>query len=177
MGVALGSFLAALHRPAPDHAPLNPWRGIPLAGRAASVRTHLDQLDGLVDERAILDLWQRALAAPAWSGPPLWLHGDLHPGNLVISDGRLSAIIDFGDLTAGDPATDLSIMWMMLPKAARAAFVDAATAADYSIDGDMVMRARGWALALGLAYLANSYEDAALAQLGSRTVGAAVQDE
>ncbi|HEY7292833.1 MAG TPA: aminoglycoside phosphotransferase family protein [Vicinamibacterales bacterium] len=176
-GIELGSFLAALHRPAPDDAPLNPWRGIPLAGRAASVRTHLARLGGLVDQRAALDLWQRALAAPAWSGPPLWLHGDLHPGNLVIFDGHLSAIVDFGDLTAGDPATDLSVMWMLLPGSARSAFVEAAGAAFYSVDRDIVMRARGWALALSLAYLANSRDDGALAALGSATLSAVLSDD
>ena len=57
---------------------------------------HLQQVDGLVDRVAVLALWERVVSTPAWSGPPLWIHGDLHPGNLLVSGGRLSAVIDFG---------------------------------------------------------------------------------
>src|SRR5205807_1749351 len=108
--VALGRFLCALHQPAPADAPHNPWRGVPLTTRAATLRKHLHQLDDLVDGVAVLDLWERVLSTPSWSGPPLWIQGDLHPGNLLVSDGRLSAVLDFGDLAAGDPATDLSVV-------------------------------------------------------------------
>ena len=120
--VTLNRFLHALHQPAPRDAPNNPWRGVPLAARAGTVQKHLQQLDGLVDRGAVLDLWGRVLATPPWSGPPLWIHGNLHPGNLLVSEGRLSAVIDFGDLTAGDPATDLSAFWMLLPSSERQTF-------------------------------------------------------
>jgi aminoglycoside phosphotransferase (APT) family kinase protein len=120
--VTLGHFLQRLHHPAPEDAPHNPWRGVPLADRNQLFRKHLEQLDGVVDQDAVLRLWDRALSTPSWSGPLLWIHGDLHPGNLLVAGGRLSAVIDFGDLAAGDPATDLSVMWMLLPSAARSAF-------------------------------------------------------
>jgi aminoglycoside phosphotransferase (APT) family kinase protein len=100
MAVDLSRFLRALHQPAPDGAPHNPWRGGSLASRATLVREHLQQLDGLVDRTAVLGLWDRALSTASWPGPPLWIHGDFHPGNFLVSGGRLAAVIDFGDLTA-----------------------------------------------------------------------------
>ena len=170
-GAALERFLRALHQPAPVDAPRNPWRGVPLEARTAALHKHLQQLDGVVDRAAVLSLWDRALSAPPWPGPPLWLHGDLHPGNLLVSDGHLSGVIDFGDLTCGDPATDLSVLWM-LPRSIRSRFE--AWAGE---DPDALkMRARGWALALGLAYLAQSRDDAAMAALGQRTINAALDE-
>ena len=119
IAAALGRFLRELHQPAPDDAPHNPWRSVPLAARTKTTHEYLDRLDGVVDRGSVLDLWERVLLAPAWPGSPVWIHGDLHPGNLLITGGRISAVLDFGDLAAGDPATDLSVMWMLLPPAAR----------------------------------------------------------
>jgi aminoglycoside phosphotransferase (APT) family kinase protein len=174
--VTLGRFLRALHEPAPEDAPRNPWRGVPLVARAKTVREHLRQLDGLVDRVAVLDLWERVLSAPRWSGPPLWIHGDLHPGNLLISGGRLSAVLDFGDLAAGDPATDLSIAWMLLPSSVRRSFLESARGPAHPLDDDTWMRARGWALALGLVYVAKSRDDEAIGALGRATIDAALND-
>lgn len=168
-GAVLERFLRALHQPAPEDAPRNPWRGVPLEARTTTLHTHLQQLGGVVDRTAVLSLWDRALSAPPWPGPPLWLHGDLHPGNLLVSDGRLSGVIDFGDLTSGDPATDLSLLWM-LPRSIRARFEAWAGEDPHALR----MRARGWALALGLAFLAQSRNDAAMAALGQRTIKAAL---
>jgi aminoglycoside phosphotransferase (APT) family kinase protein len=167
----LQQLFLALHQPAPPDAPSNPWRGVPLEARTDLLHKYLEQLDGVVDRRAVLSLWDRALSTPPWAGPPVWLHGDLHPGNLLVSDGRLSGVIDFGDLTSGDPATDLAVLWM-LPPSIRAGF-QAWLAADVEA---LRMRARGWALALGLAYLAHSRDDAAMAALGMRTITAAVNE-
>jgi len=170
-GAVLERFLRALHQPAPVDAPGNPWRGVPLGARTAALHRHLQQLDGVVDRTAVLSLWDRALSAPLWPGPPLWLHGDLHPGNLLVSDGRLSGVIDFGDLTSGDPATDLSLLWM-LPRSIRSR-IEAWAGREPDA---LRMRARGWALALGLAYLAQSRDDAAMAALGQRTIYAALDE-
>jgi aminoglycoside phosphotransferase (APT) family kinase protein len=137
------------------------------------VREHIRQLDGLVDGVAVLDLWERLVSAPSWSGPPLWIHGDLHPGNLLLNGSRLSAVIDFGDLTAGDPATDLSVVWM-LPSSARSMFLASTRGEFDTIDDDTWMRARGWALALGLAYIASSRDDEAMGALGHATIDAAL---
>ena len=173
--VALGRFLRALHQPAPANAPHNPWRGVPLPTREKRVREQLRQLNGLVDGVAVLRLWERLVSAPPWSGPPLWIHGDLHPGNLLVSGSRLSAVIDFGDLAAGDPATDLSVIWM-LPPSARLIFLTSTRSEFNAIDNDSWMRARGWALALGLAYLASSRDDQAMGALGRATIDAALND-
>ena len=174
--IALGRFLRALHQPAPEDAPRNPWRGVPLAARAQTVQEYLQQLDGLVDRGSVLGLWERVLSTPAWSGPPLWIHGDLHPGNLLVSGGRLSAVIDFGDLAAGDPATDLSVAWMLLPPSARQTFFTSAREESDRLDDYTLMRARGWALALGLAYLANSRDNEAMSALGRATIDNALSD-
>jgi aminoglycoside phosphotransferase (APT) family kinase protein len=147
-GATLEGFLRALHQPAPPDAPRNPSRGVLLAPRTAALHAHLGQLDGVVDRSAALDLWERALSAAPWPGPPVWLHGDLHPGNLLVSAGQLSGVIDFIDLTCGDPATDLAVLWM-LPPAMRSR-IEAWTGDDPVA---LRTRARAWAFALGLAYL------------------------
>jgi aminoglycoside phosphotransferase (APT) family kinase protein len=166
--LALGAFLAALHRPAPAEAPANPVRGIPLAGRAAGVLAHLPHLDDPDERAAALRVWESAAAAPAWAGPPVWLHGDLHPANLLVDRGRLSAVIDFGDITAGDPATDLSVAWMLLPAPRREEFRRAYGRAD----DDTWARARGWALSLALVFLTHSADNPLMAGIGRRTLNA-----
>jgi aminoglycoside phosphotransferase (APT) family kinase protein len=174
--IALRKFLHRLHQPAPPAAPANAWRGVPLAARNETLREHLEQLEGLVDRTAVLRLWKRLRVTPPWPGPPSWIHGDLHPGNLVVHDGRISAVIDFGDLTAGDPATDLSIAWM-LPAPWGGSMSSAAAAGGFDdLDADTWTRARGWALVLGLAYLAGSRArgDAAMNALGWTTLNAAL---
>jgi aminoglycoside phosphotransferase (APT) family kinase protein len=175
--VALGQFLRALHQPAPEEAPHNPFRSVPLAARTNVVRDHLQEVDGLADRAALLELWERVLSAHPWSGPRLWIHGDLHPGNLLVSPGRLSAVIDFGDLAAGDPATDLSVMWMLVPPSTRSTFLASARGKFDPVDDHTLMRARGWALARGLAHLANSQDDEAMGTLGLATINAAMNDE
>jgi aminoglycoside phosphotransferase (APT) family kinase protein len=175
MVTGLARFLRALHQPAPDNAPHNPWRGVPLATREERLRQHLRQLNGLVDNVAVLSLWERVVSARPWSGPPLWIHGDLHPGNLLVSASTLSAVIDFGDLAAGDPATDLSVNWM-LRNSAQSNFLASALGESSVIDSDTWMRARGWALALGLTYVASSRDDEAMGALGRATIDAALSD-
>lgn len=169
--VGLGRFLAALHTPAASDAPANPVRGVPLAVRAATLAENLDAVAHLVDRGAVIRVWEAALAAPAWDGPPVWLHGDLHPANILVHEGRVSAVIDFGDITSGDPATDLSVAWMLLSPEERDAFRVAYGAAD---EGRWV-RARGWALALSLVFLAHSADNPLLARIGRRTIDAVLE--
>jgi aminoglycoside phosphotransferase (APT) family kinase protein len=150
---------------------------VPLAARSNLLREHLQQVDGLVDRAAVLALWDRVMSARPWAGPPMWIHGDLHPGNLLLDGGGLAAVLDFGDLAAGDPATDLSVMWMWLPPSARAILRASARNDLDPIDDEMCMRARGWALALGLAYLAASGNDERMGTLGRATIDAVLKDD
>ena len=120
-------------------------------------------------------VWHAAVAAPAWDQPPVWLHGDLHPANILVHRGRISGVIDFGDITAGDPAADLSVAWMLLPAGCHGAFRDAYHAAAERPAGDgLWIRARGWALALSLVFLAHSADQPQLADMGRHTLSAAL---
>jgi aminoglycoside phosphotransferase (APT) family kinase protein len=69
----------------------------------------------MIDTKAVTAIWEKSLRAPKWSKPSVWIHGDLSPGNLLLKDGRLSGVIDFGNLGIGDPACDLIIAWNLLP--------------------------------------------------------------
>lgn len=170
---SLGRFLAALHVPAPQDAPANAFRGIPLAGRDAVTRAGLVSLGDLIDQQAAEFAWRSALAIPTWDGDPVWLHGDLHPANILVHQGEISGVIDFGDLTSGDPATDLAVAWMMFGAAQRDMFRDAyAAAARHSVGADLWARAMGWALALGVVMLAHSADNPLIAGVGRRTVRA-----
>ena len=129
-------------------------------------------LDGLVDRGAVMRVWEAATATPGWDGPPVWLHGDLHPANILVHRGRISGVIDFGDITSGDPATDLSAAWMFLPARHHHEFRAAYHAASGHPDSDDTWaRARGWALALSLAILAHSADNPLMAEIGHRTIG------
>ena len=96
---------------------------------------------------------------PPWAGPDVWVHGDLHPANVILCHGRLAAIIDFGDLAAGDPATDLAAAWMLFSPEVRSIFRQAAAPPLRPIDDDTWSRARGWALTMNLAWLSMSADD------------------
>jgi aminoglycoside phosphotransferase (APT) family kinase protein len=168
----LGSFFAALHRPAPPDAPVNPYRGVPLAGdRDRITRGAIAGLDA-VDRDEVEARWTRFLAVPAWEGPPVWLHGDPHPGNVVVHEGRIAAVVDFGDITAGDPASDLAVAWMHFDPGARAVF----RVACGDVDEHTWQRAHGWALALGLVIAANSADNPSYAALARRTIAAALAE-
>lgn len=137
----LADFLRALHAAAPADAPGVVDRGAH-PGAYTEGFDHLLRsvaLDGRGDgARAV---WDDAVAAPAWEGPPVLVHGDLHPANVVVSDRTLSGVIDFGDLFAGDPAWDPAAAWVVLPRGGAARFFDAYARAD----GATIRRARGLA--------------------------------
>lgn len=164
--VALGEFLRALHVPAPADAPINPFRGCWVGNREDSFRSNLNAAGDQVDTGAALRVWAEATAAPLYDGPSVWLHGDLHPANILAHDGRISGVIDWGDITAGDPATDLSAAWAVLPPEHHEAFWKA-----YGTDDEPLRaRARGWALRLGLVFLAFSADNPAMLAIGQRTL-------
>lgn len=171
--VAVGRFLGALHLPAPPDAPANPFRGVPLAERAATFADNVRTLGAQVDRPAVLRVWDAALAAPEWDRAPVWLHGDPHPANILVHQGRVSGVIDFGDITAGDPATDLSVAWMLLPAEQhgifRQAYRDASGAAS-AVSDPLWLRAKGWALNFALVFLAYSADDPLLKRAGESTL-------
>ena len=125
----------------------------------------------------MLRLWDAVLAAPRYDGPPVWLHGDLHPANVLVNDAQVSGVIDFGDITAGDPDSDLSVAWMLLPPGCHASFWSAYQAAGGQVDDAMRMRARGWALNLAIAFLAHSEDNPVLLEIGRRTLNAVLEDQ
>ncbi len=169
----LGGFFGALHTAAPPDAPANPYRGVPLAQRTASLEKNLATVAGQVDRDAVLAAWAVALAVPGWNSAPVWLHGDPHPANILIRDGRVSGVIDFGDITAGDPATDLSLAWMMLPAASHDQFRAAYAQAGHGPVSDAIWaRGRGWALNLAIVFLAFSADNPRLQAVGERTLAA-----
>jgi aminoglycoside phosphotransferase (APT) family kinase protein len=162
----LAAFLKALHLEAPRDAPDNPYRGRPLSDRDEPTRQRIDRLSGSLDVGLATLVWEEALEAPALSSSPVWLHGDLHPGNLLTADGSFVGVIDFGDITAGDPATDLSVAWMLFDSAGRGTFRQAYG----SVDDATWTRARGWALSLGTAYLAFSADNPMMERIGQVTL-------
>lgn len=121
------------------------FRGGPLRPRDEQVRVNLLALGDLVDEAAVLAAWERALAAPEWDGPPVWVHGDLTEGNVLVDGDRLVGVIDFGPLGIGDPAIDLQPAWALLDGTDRETFRRAS-----GCDDATWQRGRGWALSVAL---------------------------
>ena len=109
--------------------------------------------------------------------PAAEVHGDLHPANVILSHGKIAAIIDFGDLTAGDPATDLAAAWMLFAPEVRSVFRQAATSPVRPIDDDTWSRARGWALTMNLAWLSMSADDEETTLMTRMAIAAVLADE
>lgn len=124
-------------------------RGAPLAELDDLVEWALTRLGDSVDAAAVRRSWQESREAPVWAGPEVWIHGDLLPGNLIVVDGRLSAVIDFGGLNVGDPACDLQPAWNIFSGPSRERFRRAVGADDASW-----LRGRGWVLCQALSGLA-----------------------
>ncbi|HEY8571253.1 aminoglycoside phosphotransferase family protein [Phenylobacterium sp.] len=153
----LAAFLRAMHAIDPADGPPpgkhNFFRGGPLETYDAETRDALAALEGRIDTAAARAVWHAALAAD-WRGAPVWVHGDMAPGNLLIGDGRLSAVIDWGICGVGDPACDLAIAWTFFSGESRAAF-----RAGLPLDPGAWARARGWTLWKALILAAGSSGD------------------
>ena len=121
----LAQFLTALQRIDPAGGPPpgqhNFFRGGPLAIYDGETRDAIAALYGKIETGAVTAAWEQALQA-TWHGPPVWLHGDVSAGNLLINRSRLSAVIDFGCSAVGDPACDLTIAWTLFSGESRQAF-------------------------------------------------------
>ncbi|HKU15469.1 MAG TPA: aminoglycoside phosphotransferase family protein [Steroidobacteraceae bacterium] len=147
----LAEFLRALHVPAPADAPRNFDRAAPLAARTDAINERLEHLASATDVITwrVRAAWQEALTAPL-DTHPTWIHGDLHARNVLTLDGAISGIIDWGDMTCGDPAIDLACLWMLLPdKTSRAV----AQRAYGPVSDALWARACGWAVVFGVMLL------------------------
>ena len=145
----LGEFVVALQHVDPGDGPSpgehNFYRGGPLGDRDRHVREAIRALSGSIETTAVTSAWEAALDAAVWEGPPAWIHGDLHAGNLLVDRGVVTAVLDFGGLAVADPACDLMVAWTFLPAGARAAF-----RATVLCDDASWVRGRGWALSMAL---------------------------
>ncbi|MFE2145894.1 aminoglycoside phosphotransferase family protein [Streptomyces sp. NPDC059456] len=170
----LGRFVAALRGIDAAGAPRS-FRGGPVGTADAGVRAAIRDLgaDGTHDAGAATAAWEAALGAPQWDGPPVWLHGDLLPGNLLARQGRLSAVIDFGGVGVGDPACDTMAAWTLLSAGTREVFREAA-----GVDDATWARGRGWALRFGLTaeHYYRGGRNPVLARVGHRAAAEAIAD-
>jgi aminoglycoside phosphotransferase (APT) family kinase protein len=135
--VALQGIDAAGGPPPGAH---NFYRGGPLTVYDGETRQAIAALNGKIDTGAVTEVWETALAA-TWHLDPVWFHGDVSAGNLLVRDGRLSAVIDFGTSAVGDPACDLAIAWTLFAGESREAF-----RATLPADKAIWARGRGWTL-------------------------------
>ena len=167
----LARFVAALRR-------IDPVPGVPLGGRPplrdldAATREAIDSSRRVVDGDAATAAWELALEAPAWRGTPVWIHTDLLRPNVLLRDGRLRAVIDFGGVGVGDPAADVIAAWSVFGRTGRNTFRNA-----LDIDDDTWNRARGFALhqaAMIIPYYRET--NPGFVSLARRTVGEVLAD-
>lgn len=154
--IDLASFLSALYGidatggPAAGHH--NSWRGGPLTVYDTETREAINTVRDELDAEDTTAIWEAALAS-TWTGPPVWVHGDVAVGNLLVRDGQLAAVIDFGSSGVGDPACDMVIAWTLFTGESRGAF-----RATLGVDDGMWDRGRGWALWKALITIAGHRE-------------------
>jgi aminoglycoside phosphotransferase (APT) family kinase protein len=170
----LARFLRALHVVAPADAPRNPTRGVPLQQRAVAVEERMQRLaqtTSLVSS-TVTKVWESALQAPP-AEMTTWIHGDLHPQNVLVQRGEMAGVIDWADIAAGDSATDLAAVWMLLTTvSARESVIT-----EYgNISAATWLRALGWAVNLGTLLLeTGSVNNPRHAKIGELTLQRIVQ--
>lgn len=154
----LGAFLVALRRVGTANGPLagdhNFFRGSDLAVYAHETEAALKLLGETADQAVCRAIWDTALAS-RWEHAPVWVHGDVSSGNVLVREGRLAAVIDFGSSAIGDPACDLYIAWTFLDAVSRAAFRGA-----IGLDRACWARGRGWTLWKALIVMAGRSDGA-----------------
>jgi aminoglycoside phosphotransferase (APT) family kinase protein len=147
----LARFFEALHTPAPAEAPRNPYRGVPLGQRSATFERcagALAERDRRLDVR-LSTLWEEAVSCRI-DAPATWIHGDLHVHNVLVTNGRIQGVIDWGDIAQGDRATDLAAVWILLSDRGARNELRARCA---NVSAETWCRARGWALLLSAVVL------------------------
>ena len=176
IAVDLARAIQALWAIDPTGGPLaggeNSSRGVDLIERDESVRECIAQVTAEFDPDRLTAIWSDACAATRWTDPPVWVHGDLMPGNLLTLDGRLAAIIDWGAMAVGDPAVDLMPAWNLFGAEERQTFRTTINA-----NGALWRRGRGWALSQAVIALPYYRErDPEFADLARRTLNACLTD-
>jgi aminoglycoside phosphotransferase (APT) family kinase protein len=179
---SLARFIAALQAIDPAGGSVHEFRGLSLAAHADNTEAAATVLQDSVDISSVpldgwsgssgwLGVWEAVVAAPAWTGQPVWMHGDLHPANLLVERGELNGVIDFGLLGVGDPACDLAVAWTYLPADALEVFLGA-----LAVDDATWSRGRGWALQFGLRAAAHSADNPVLDNIGRYTLAQILAD-
>ena len=145
--IDLAQFIMALQRIDIAGAPSS-RRGVPLVEQDSETRHAIKSLRGSIDMQAVTAVWEESIHASIWSKPPVWTHGDLLPSNLLVREGKLCAVIDFGLMGVGDPACDLLPAWSVFSASTRQIF-----RATVGVDEATWLRGRGWALSIALIIL------------------------
>ncbi|QKC84666.1 aminoglycoside phosphotransferase family protein [Mesorhizobium sp. NZP2077] len=170
----LAGFLIALKRIEPTGGPApgqhNFFRGGPLNVYDGETRQAITTLGSRIDGTSASAVWEAALAA-TWQGPPVWFHGDVASGNLLVEDGRLSAVIDFGTSGVGDPSCDLVIAWTFFEGESWEVF-----RADIGVDDATWARGRGWALWKALITAAGHIDNPVEVEKSWRVIDAVLAD-
>ncbi len=172
----LGQFTRAFRSQNTSGAPLagkhNAFRGTALANLDQIARNAIDALGDLFDMASLLNSWDKALPVPPWAGPPVWIHGDIHAANIIVRNGNVAGIIDFGLMGVGDPACDLALGWSFLPSNARDRFRAAA-----DVDDATWQRGKGWGLYVGVIAL-SYYRDRnpTLSGIAEKAIQAVIKD-
>ena len=165
--VVLAQFLRSLHVPAPDEAPPNPFRDVPLV-KLTKVDGRLDRIAQRTElvSPSLRQTWRSAVAAPI-DQPLTWIHADLHPRNVLVERGILTGILDWGDMTAGDRATDLASLWILFDDDE---FRRDALRVYGEVTPATLLRAQGWAIFCGSMFLDSGLHDgdAMLTRIGER---------
>jgi aminoglycoside phosphotransferase (APT) family kinase protein len=150
--ISLSRFISTLQKidttGGPPPGTHNFFRGASLASRDIQTRAAIESLNGILETAPLTRAWNAALEVAPWDKPPVWLHGDIHAGNLLTKQGRVTAVIDFGGLGIGDPACDLMFAWNLLSADTRATL-----RLQQTVDAATWDRARGWALSVAVVAL------------------------
>ena len=150
-------FLKRLHVPAPNDAPKNPFRGVPLLQRVSMMNERMQRLAAqtAVITPTLRSLWQQAVNALI-DVEPTWIHGDLHPRNILVDKCGITGVIDWGDLAVGDRATDLAALWSLFPEPhLRQQAIDVYG----EVSEATLARAKGWAILFGVVLLDSGLVD------------------
>lgn len=172
LAVELVQFLNQLHGASLERGPFS-RRGVHLSEKHSGTTGALKQLTGEVDVNSLIKLWNNLSVLPPWSGGAVWVHGDFLPGNILVEQGHLSAVIDFSDVGMGDPACDMVIAWALLNRNSREIFRVNLP----HIDDNTWQRGRGWALSIA-AIMLPYYKDTnpTLATLSRRMLASVLEE-